>query len=217
MMENKVDVLIKRIMGATGISCQNDLAKALGINRSGITHARNNNKIPDKWVLKLYKEFGLNPEWVATGCGNKFLDSGQDHDSEYRYIPKVRAMLSAGGGSFETCSEVIDNLCFKREWLARKGSAAEMVAMEVFGRSMEPEIKEGDTVLIDRSQVNILAGAVYAVGIEETIFVKRLEKRPNQLVLCSDNHDYEPIFLSQDDMESVRIIGKVIWSCREYR
>jgi len=217
MSENKVDALIKRIVNATGIDSQNDLAKAIGINRSGITHARNNNKIPDKWILKLYREFGLNPEWVEKGIGKTFLDSNKGSDSEFKYVPKVKALLSAGGGSFETESEIIDNLCFKKEWLSRKGSAKNMVAMEVFGHSMEPEIKDGDTVLLDQSQINILAGAVYAVGIEDTILVKRLEKHPNKLVLNSDNKDYEPIFLDAADMERVRIIGKVIWSSREYR
>ncbi len=217
MLENKVDALVKRIVGATGIVSQNDLAKAIGINRSGITHARNNNKIPDKWILKLYKEFGLNPKWIETGIGSTFLDSKGGSDSEFKYIPKVKATLSAGGGSFSTSSQVVDNLCFKKEWLARKGSANSMVAMEVFGHSMEPEIKDGDTVLLDQSQINIFAGAVYAIGIEDTILVKRLEKHPNKLVLCSDNHEYKPIFLDAADMENVRIIGKVIWSCREYR
>ncbi len=217
MPENKVDALIKRIAGATGIDSQNDLAKALGINRSGITHARNNNRIPDKWILKLYKEFGLNPRWVETGTDRIFLDSKHSDDSEFKYVPKVKAMLSAGGGSFATGSEVVDQLCFKREWLSRKGSVNSMVAMEVFGHSMEPEIKDGDIVLLDQSQINILAGAVYAVGIEDTILVKRLEKHPNKLVLCSDNHEYAPIFLDSEDMERVRIIGKVLWSCREYR
>lgn len=217
MPENKVDALIRRIVGATGIDSQNDLAKALGINRSGITHARNNNKIPDKWVLKLYKAFGLNPEWIETGVGSVFLGFKAESNSDFKYVPKVKATLSAGGGSFLTDSEVIDNLCFKKEWLASKGSANSMVAMEVFGHSMEPEIKDGDTVLLDQSQVNIFAGAVYAVGIEDTILVKRLEKHPKKLVLCSDNHDYAPIFLDATDMENVRIIGKVIWSCREYR
>ncbi|MCP3898445.1 MAG: helix-turn-helix transcriptional regulator [Desulfobacteraceae bacterium] len=217
MLDNQVDELIKRISGATGIDSQIDLAKALGINRSGITHARNNNKIPEKWILRLYKEFGLNPKWVETGLGSKFIDSQGHSDSEFKYIPKVKATLSAGGGSFSTGAEVIDNLCFKKEWLSRKGSANNMVAMEVFGRSMEPEIKDGDTVLLDQSQVNIYAGAVYAVGIEDTILVKRLEKHPNKLVLCSDNNEYEPIYLDAADMENVRIIGKVIWSCREYR
>ena len=89
--------------------------------------------------------------------------------------------------------------------------------MEVFGHSMEPVIKEGDTVLIDQSQTQILAGAIYAVGVEDTILVKRLEKHPDKLVLCSDNKDFPPIFLAVDECEKVRILGKIIWSCREYR
>jgi phage repressor protein C with HTH and peptisase S24 domain len=82
---------------------------------------------------------------------------------------------------------------------------------------MEPVIKEGDTVLIDQSQKNILAGAIYAVGVEDTILVKRVEKHPNKLVLCSDNKEYAPIFLEKEEADKIRIIGKVIWSCREYR
>jgi len=82
---------------------------------------------------------------------------------------------------------------------------------------MEPFIKEGDTVLIDQSQKKILAGAIYAVGVEDTILIKRLEKHPDKLVLSSDNKDYEPIYLQREETDKVRIIGKIIWSCREYR
>ena len=101
--------------------------------------------------------------------------------------------------------------------MAGKGAANSMIAMEVFGQSMEPFIKEGDTVLIDQSQKKILAGAIYAVGVEDTILIKRLEKHPDKLVLSSDNKDYEPIYLQREETNKVRIIGKIIWSCREYR
>ena len=138
-------------------------------------------------------------------------------DRTYRYIPKVRARLSAGGGSFVTTSDVQEYLAFTAAWLSARGSAGHMVAMEVFGNSMEPEIREGDTLLIDQSQTDILAGAIYAVGVEDTILVKRIEKHPNKLVLCSDNRDYAPIYLDKADLSQVRIIGKVIWSSREYR
>jgi len=216
MAENKIDVLMKRILDATGISSQSELAKELEINRSGITHARNNNKIPDKWIVKLYRKFGFNPQWIETGIGNVFLHTQSTSDVEFKYIPKVAARLSAGTGSFECEEDITDYLSFPTKWLSGKGSANSMVAMEVFGQSMEPAIKEGDTVLIDQSQNNILAGAIYAVGVEDTILIKRLEKHPNKLVLCSDNRDYEPIYLMQEEMDKIRIIGKVIWSCREY-
>ncbi|MCD4722588.1 MAG: helix-turn-helix domain-containing protein [Desulfobacula sp.] len=217
MTENKIDVLMRRILDATGISSQSELAKELEINRSGITHARNNNKIPDKWIVKLYRKFGFNPQWIETGIGNVFIHTQSANDIEFKYIPKVAARLSAGTGSFDCEENITDYLSFPTKWLSGKGSANSMVAMEVFGQSMEPMIKEGDTVLIDQSQNNILAGAIYAVGVEDTILIKRLEKHPNKLVLCSDNRDYEPIYLLKEEMEKVRIIGKVIWSCREYR
>jgi len=225
MQKNIIDNLIQRIMDATGISSQTELATALGINRSGITHARKKNQIPDKWIVKLYRKFGFNPMWLETGKGAVFINTSgpqevkiQDSlDKKFRYIPKVSARLSAGGGSFITTSDVQEYLSFTSAWLSSRGSARYMVAMEVFGNSMEPEIKEGDTLVIDQSQTDILAGAIYAVGIEDTILVKRIEKHPNKLVLSSDNHDYDPIYLDKRELEQVRIIGKVIWSSREYR
>jgi phage repressor protein C with HTH and peptisase S24 domain len=217
MTTNKIDALMERILDATGISSQSELARELEINRSGITHARNNNKIPDKWVVKLYKKFGLNPQWIESGIGNVFINIKSDNDVEFKYIPKVAARLSAGTGSFESEENITDYLSFQTKWLAGKGAANSMVAMEVFGQSMEPVIREGDTVLIDQSQNRIIAGTIYAVGVEDTILIKRLEKHPDKLVLSSDNKSYEPIYIKREETDMVRIIGKVIWSCREYR
>ncbi len=216
MVENKIDILLKRILNATGISSQAELAKELGINRSGITHARNKNRIPEKWIVKLYRSFKFNPEWIENGVGSVFLNTESTNDIAYKQIPKVAARLSAGTGSFECGEEVSEYLSFQSSWLARKGSAAGMVAMEVFGNSMDPVIREGDTVLIDQSQKSIIAGAIYAVGVEDTILIKRLEKHPDKLVLSSDNKDFQPIYLESDLMSKVRILGRVIWSCREY-
>lgn len=220
MTENKVDMLLARLMEATGVSSQSELARELGINRSGITHARNKNHIPDNWIVKLFRRFGVSPQWVETGRGPIFLKPGSPEDSgegDFRRIPKVAARLSAGTGSFDCGEEVTEYLSFPTAWLSRKGAAASMVAMEVFGQSMEPLIREGDTVLIDQSQARIMAGAIYAVGVEDTILVKRLEKHPDALVLNSENPAFSPIHLDLHSLDKVRILGRVIWSCREYR
>ncbi len=81
----------------------------------------------------------------------------------------------------------------------------------VHGNSMVPELKNRDTVMIDTSRKEIPAGPIYAVGIEDTIMVKRIEKHPGKLVLISDNKDYEAIYLKNREMERVRINGKVVW------
>jgi phage repressor protein C with HTH and peptisase S24 domain len=217
MATNKFESFLKRVYEATGITSQTELASALNINRSAITQARKKNSIPDKWILKLYRTFSLNPDWVDTGSGPTFLKSSASSDSIFKNIPKVKARLSAGGGSFEVGSEIEGYYAFRKEWLTTKGNINKIVLMDIFGNSMEPELKDGDTVLIDESQKDILAGAVYAVGIDDTIMVKRLEKHPNKLVLHSDNKDYSPIYLQDNEINSVRIIGKIIWICREFR
>jgi len=217
MSPTQFDSFLKRVFEATGISSQAELASALNINRSAITQARKKNAVPDKWILQLFKSFGLNPEWIETGSGPTFYNK-PDADSElFTGIPKVKARLSAGGGSFEVGSEIEGYYAFRKDWLNAKGTIQKMVLMDILGNSMEPEMKDGDTILIDESQKDVLAGAIFAVGVEDTIMVKRLEKHPNKLVLISDNKDYSPIYLQGSEINSVRIIGKVIWICRELR
>ena len=217
MVPTKFETFLQRVFEATGVTSQTELASALKINRSAITQARKKNSIPDKWILQLYRSFGLNPDWVETGSGQTFLSKYDPTDSVFKNIPKVKARLSAGDGSFEVGSEIEGYYAFRKDWLVTKGTINNMVLMDIFGNSMEPEMKDGDTILIDESQKDVLAGAIYAVGVDDTIMVKRLEKHPNKLVLLSDNKDYSPIFLQSNEINSVRIIGKVVWICRELK
>lgn len=211
------DSFLQRAFEATGAGSQNELASILRINRSAITQARNKDSIPAKWLLKLYRQYGLNPDWLEAGEGRTFLKQADAVESEFKNIPKVKARLCAGGGSFEVGSEIEGYYAFRKEWLGSKGSSDKMVLMDIFGNSMQPELRDGDTVLVDESQKNILSGAMYAVGVEDTIMVKRVEKHPNRLALLSDNRDYSPIYLQFEELASIRIIGKVIWVCREFR
>jgi phage repressor protein C with HTH and peptisase S24 domain len=218
MGQNAFENFLKRIYAATGIDSQTELASVLRINRSAITQARRNNSIPANWLLELFRSYGLNPDWLEKGFEPVYLHPDYSSEAtEFKHIPKVKARLSAGGGSFETGSEIKGYYAFQSEWLSTKGHPEKMVLMDIFGNSMAPELKDGDTVLIDESQKDILAGAVYAVGIDDTIMVKRVEKHPHKLVLISDNTDYAPVYLAGRECDSVRIIGKVIWVAREFR
>jgi phage repressor protein C with HTH and peptisase S24 domain len=209
--------VIQRVFKATGIESQTELARILQVNRSAVTQARKKGTVPDRWLLLLFREYGLSPEWLETGVGRVFLKQSPKDESIFKKIPKVKARICAGSGSLETDGAIQGYFSFRIDWLKRKGSSDKMVLMDIFGNSMEPEIKDGDSVLVDQSQKQVLAGALYAVGIEDTIMVKRIEKRPNQLVLLSNHKDYGPIYLKGDDADKVRIIGKVVWCCRDMR
>ncbi len=216
-MTKKFDKFFNRASSALNISSLSDLANTLNVNRSSITQARKKDSVPANWLLELFRSHGLNPDWLEGGDGPQWLKYGETFESDLFQVPKVQARLCAGAGSFEVGDQLEESHSFQKKWLQSKGVKERMVLMDVFGNSMYPEIKDGDTVLIDQSQTDIYAGTVYAVGVEDTIMVKRIEKHPRKLVLLSDNKNYVPIFLSNDEMDRVRIIGKVLWICRELR
>lgn len=212
------DTFFERLRDETSIASQSDLARELGVGRAAVSLVKKKGTVPPRWILDLSVKFGLDSTWLETGEGAPRPEEASAlFSEEFRRIPKVAARLSAGGGSFETEAGIEGYFAFRSQWVERKGNPSDMVLMEVYGNSMEPELREGDVVLLDQSRRDILAGGIYAVGVEDTVMVKRVEKRPGQVVLHSDNTDYSPIYLRGDELDNVRVLGRVIWVSREYR
>ncbi|MDR3044638.1 MAG: helix-turn-helix domain-containing protein [Desulfovibrio sp.] len=253
-MPDAFDTFFARVMQGTDITTQQALARVLGVNRSAITQAKNRDAIPQKWILRLSRVYGLSPDWLEYGRGaarpaaqaanvgsqtlgghgsNGLAAAGPasqraatlrpampasphaDLPPTVHMVPKVRARLSAGGGSFEVQAIPVGGQPFAHAWLARKGTPSAMVLMDVVGDSMEPEIRDGDTVLVDRATEDLRFGQVYAVGLEDAVLVKRIMRTPDGLALVSDNPAYSPIRVRGDELEQFRVIGRVVWLCRE--
>lgn len=249
-MPDAFDTFFARVMQGTDITTQQALARILGVNRSAITQAKNRDAIPQKWILRLSRVYGISPDWLEYGRGaarpallaaaNAPINAGRpasvlpadsgratslrptmpasplaDLPPAVHMVPKVRARLSAGGGSFEVQAMPVGGQPFAHAWLSRKGTPSAMVLMDVVGDSMEPEIRDGDTVLVDRSTGELRFGQVYAVGLEDAVLVKRVMRTPDGLALVSDNPAYSPIRVRGDELEQFRVIGRVVWLCRE--
>jgi len=207
----------QRLIDERIITSQRELASLLGVKGPAISQAKKRKVIPRAWITEISEKMNLIPEWIKTGNGEKYFDKLYDSNHSFEVIPKVKARLSAGDGSFDVNQKISEYYSFQTIWLRKKGNPENMVLMDIAGNSMEPELKNGDTVLVDRSKREILAGAIYAVGVEDTVLIKRVEKLPDKLVLISDNEKYSPTYITGDDINRVRILGKVIWICREIK
>ncbi|MFW5499833.1 MULTISPECIES: LexA family transcriptional regulator [unclassified Maridesulfovibrio] len=217
MQAKDFDSFFERLKEHTDISTQAQLARELGVGRAAVSLVKKKGAVPPRWILELSVRYNLDSTWLESGLGSPRPEvNAVEFADEFSRIPKVAARLSAGGGSFETGGEIEGFYAFRKDWIGGKGNPSDMVLMEVYGNSMEPELKEGDIVLLDQSRKDILAGGIYAVGVEDTVMVKRVEKRPGQVVLHSDNKDYSPIYLGGDELENVRVLGQVVWVSREY-
>lgn len=243
-----------RLVSATDIATQSDLAKALGVHRSAVTQAKTRDAVPSKWVLQLARYFSLSPDWLEFGAsspegGTQTLLQGKKTsggtrpaarnrmaersvsgvvrraassgeapaDREIVQVPKVSARLCAGGGSFEVEAQPVSTHPFPRWWLAKLGSPSDMVFMDVVGDSMEPGICDGDTVLVDQSCTRVDSHSVLAVSVEDAIYLKRVERCGDGIFLHSDNPAYAPMEVFGDELEYFRVIGRVVWLCRDCR
>ena len=138
-------------------------------------------------------------------------------DCELMMVPLVEAKLSAGGGSFETSGDSDRRYAFRMDFLRRKGNASAMVLMRVAGDSMEPKIEHNDVVLIDTSKTELRLGCMYAVAVQDLVYLKMVNAEPGKLILTSANPAYAPLEIdARGDLKNgIRIIGKAVWVGRE--
>jgi phage repressor protein C with HTH and peptisase S24 domain len=238
----KTEHILARLKQAAQCPSDAALAVFLGITHQALSRARSGDKVPSAWIPLVAEKTGASTDWLFFGRGPMHpehaassdnaqkpppsrpslnLSMRKKHDAEnvdLVLLPLVAARLAAGSGSLENGGELVGHYAFRSDWVYRKGNPENMVLMRVTGDSMEPEIRHGDMVLIDRGKTQIYGHALYAVGVNDEIYIKEVETLPGRrLVLRSLNSRYEPIEvdLRGDLADSVRIIGRLIWWCRE--
>lgn len=200
---------------------QDDFVRELNVSTVTLANYMNNSRKPDsEFLLSLKRKLNISLDWLLTGESSRET-SGifPEKESEVEFIPMVEARLSAGCGSLETSGESERGYAFRKDFLARKGNYKNMVLMRVSGDSMEPEIYNNDVVLIDQSKKDIFPGRIFAVGFEEAIYLKRIDMLPGKIVLKSANLAYPPVELDVRGQceDFFRVIGRVLWSGREYK
>lgn len=133
---------------------------------------------------------------------------------EFVMIPRMAVHLSAGNGHEQTEIEFVKKQpqAFRADWIRQKHlKPAKLAAMSASGNSMEPRIWDGDSLVVDTSQTRVVDGKVYALWYDGGERVKRLFGMPGGgLRISSDNPAFETIEVSADELEHVRILGRVV-------
>lgn len=77
---------------------------------------------------------------------------------------------------------------------------------------------DGSTVLVDHQRRDpAVRRGIYALRIGEEVFVKRLEKVGELLVISSDNPTHSSRALGGRDLADVEVIGRVVWQGYTFR
>lgn len=212
--------VIQRLVAATPGKSVAALAAILGVSHQAIYNSKNKKKVPKSWIIDVAERTGASADWLLRGgerAGTAGPPGEQAPACEVVLVPKIKPHLGAVDKDLASSAEKGRRFAFRADYLARKGRPDDMVLMDMAGDSMAPEIRSGDMLLIDRGQNQIVPGGVFAVAIDEDVAIKHVERTPGKIVLWSRNKDFPAI---EVDLRgglsgSIRIIGRVLWWCRE--
>lgn len=127
---------------------------------------------------------------------------------EWADVPRLPLGASAGPGALAEAERPVGQLRFSARWLKDHGLEPAMLSViEVEGDSMDPTLRDGDEILVDRTPRPLRAG-IHVLRLDEVLLVKRIERAGERLRLISDNRAYPEIERPAGDVE---IVGRVVW------
>ena len=129
-------------------------------------------------------------------------------------IPRFK-LLSPGKPSrrqLDTNSQD-SSIMFREDWMRRVGLDPKLAeALVAADDSMEPTIREGDLVVVDRSARQISDNGIYVLAVAGMAFIKRVQiQRDGSLVMKCDNSHYSDELVGADEAQDLQVEGRVRW------
>lgn len=201
------------------------MAAQTGIPAANFYKWREGNTLPSVFAL----------EAIATACGidlatligadaparppgsQKAYGQPLEVIQQFDYVPRMDVRASAGVGHVNhdvSASADAPMIAFPHDFLRRIGLVAGRVhAIVAIGDSMEPTIRDGDLLLVDRTMATIVDDGIYIMTLGDAVVVKRVQRRRDGTVwLISDNRErYEPEVVPAADVGALVVEGRVRW------
>ena len=194
----KLDELIKQISEKSGSTInQSMLAESLGITRQTISNRIKNESEVTVSELKKIEEY-FNIDLLNNLQGITYID----------YYENVFA--SCGNGSIVFSSEKT-KLPISTSMINGYSKSKLYSMINASGNSMSPTIDSGDKLIVEHwNGYQIQDNKIYVFCYKNEFFVKRLAKNVDELIVKSDNSAYAQRIISNNELEEVVVLGRVV-------
>ena len=161
-------------------------------------------KLEEEDRRRLAEFFGVTEAELGAPEEKSLKDRG-----DWVEVPRISLEASAGPGATAAEEIPFDAFRFSRRWLRENGlEPAQLSAIRVMGDSMDPLLRDGDEILVDRTPRAFREG-VHVIRLGEALHVKLLQAvPPGRLRLISKNAAYEPVEVPMSDVD---VVGRVVW------
>lgn len=185
-----------------------ELGNMVGVGKSTVRKWENGmiaNMKRDK-ILKISKALETTPTYLM-GWGD-----AAPSESKGSFINVLRRVTA------DMPIDAPENIIYTEEVSESDAKTGNFFGLRIQDDSMEPDIHNGDTVIV-RKQTDAENDEIVIALINENDGVcKRLKKYDNSIALVSINAKYEPLYFSAKEIADrpVRIIGKVVELRRKF-
>jgi len=202
----------------------------LEISDPTMNHYETGKRVPSARLLaKMVSLLKCDPGWLLTGnepaasAPTAHGTPSQPTDSEataqdFIFVPQYNLKTEGTGETIQS-SQIVDHLAFKRDWVLSelKTDPSRLILVSSVGDAMEPTVRTGDLLLVDRSPTPPLEDGIYLIQIERSLSVKRLERRMDgSVTVRGDNPKAsKEELIPKDELARLKNIGKVVWMGRK--
>lgn len=182
-------------------------AKAAGVPYTTLRDYMNGGEMKFSSIASLARVCGVSLDWLAYGVGQEAINPAPASDD------------TPSRGGHQVVIPWLDNrddgLRVSKNWLTRTfrqdGTALRLVS--VTGDAMSPTLIEHDLVILDTSNQHIHGSGLFALAVDESVLIRRLEQRVGGgLRVLADNDRYPPQDLTQAEASALKILGEVLWT-----
>ena len=193
---------------------QKEFAEKLGLNaRTYASYERGERDISTALLLNICKTLGISSDiLLGNTTPQPDLTAVTPVNFELAHAPismKRIAVIGEVAAGYQCLADmqVIDYVACDASLLH---TGYDYVYLRVKGDSMEPELHEGDLVLV-QVQDTIESGEYAVVLVDnEDGLVKKIEIDRTHITLISENPYYPPRRFDHEEMNRIRIFGKVV-------
>ena len=181
-----------------------DIAQVLNINYDVFRKAKQYNRVPYLEIMQFLAERNISINWFFF---NQLPESLIENTANYIILKYQKNIISSAGGGAINYEINPEPLVIDKQLLDYINSNYKYTeVLQVFGQSMEPDIKDGSLIFIDRSKKDINNKDIFLINTKDGLYVKHIKVNNDKVILKSNNQTFNDIHLNSHEVD---IIGKV--------
>ncbi|MFT8896301.1 MAG: LexA family transcriptional regulator [Acetobacter sp.] len=197
-----------------------EVAARFGISSQAVSQWRSGNTMPSAARIEQVRKYIEERVAAVTRIETATPDlpaAERRIPEDYLPVPTIDIRAGAGGGGIIDGAYLGPPRYFESGFIENelRASPTDLCLLEIEGQSMEPLLRHGDTVLVDRRKSNPSMEGIFVLFDGDGVVCKWVERVHGAEIptirLRSENERFSPYEVEAD---RCRVLGRVVWFAR---